>query len=51
MAILADAPRNATVVAHEDLVVYSLGKDDFNAAVAGSASFKEELYKVYFHRL
>jgi CRP-like cAMP-binding protein len=50
MALLADAPRNATVVAHEDLVVYSLGKADFNSAVAGSASFKEQLYKVFFQR-
>jgi putative ABC transport system ATP-binding protein len=50
MALLAHAPRSATVVAGEDSVVYSLGKDDFNAAVAASASFKEQLYRVYFHR-
>jgi putative ABC transport system ATP-binding protein len=51
MALLGNAPRSATVVAREDSVVYSLGKDDFNAVVAASASFKEQLYRVYFHRL
>jgi putative ABC transport system ATP-binding protein len=51
MALLAEAPRSATVVAREDSVVYSLGKDDFKAAVAASASFKEQLYRVYFQRL
>jgi putative ABC transport system ATP-binding protein len=50
MALLANEPRSATVVAREDSVVYSLGKDDFNAAVAASASFKEQLYRVYFQR-
>jgi putative ABC transport system ATP-binding protein len=50
IALLAHEPRSATVVAHEDCVLYSLGKDDFNAAVATSASFKEQLYRVYFHR-
>jgi putative ABC transport system ATP-binding protein len=50
VALLAKTPRSATVVAREDLVVYSLGKDDFDAAVAASASFKEQLYKVYFQR-
>jgi putative ABC transport system ATP-binding protein len=51
IALLKEAPRSATVVAREDLVVYSLGKDDFNAAVAASATFKEQLYRVYFQRL
>jgi putative ABC transport system ATP-binding protein len=51
MALLADAPRNATVVAREDLVVYSLGKDEFKAAAATTPSFKEELYRVYSQRL
>ena len=51
MALLADAPRNATVVAREDLVVYSLGKDEFKAAAAATLSFKEELYRVYSQRL
>jgi putative ABC transport system ATP-binding protein len=51
LALLEEAPRSATVVAREDSVVYSLGKDDFNAAVAASASFKEQLHKVYFQRM
>jgi putative ABC transport system ATP-binding protein len=50
IALLRHEPRSATVMAREDLVVYSLGKDDFNAAVAGSASFKEQLYRVYSQR-
>ena len=51
VAILGQKPRVATGIAREDVVLYSLGKDDFNAAVAASASFKEQLYKVYFQRL
>ena len=50
MALLTEEPRSATVAAREDLVLYSLGKDDFNAALAASASFKEQLYRVYSQR-
>ena len=34
-ALLTGAPRNATVVAKEDLEVYSLGNDDFQAVTPG----------------
>jgi putative ABC transport system ATP-binding protein len=51
VALLTDSPRSATVVAREDVVVFSLGKDDFTGAVAGTTSFKEQLYSVYFQRL
>ena len=34
-ALLTGAPRNATVVAKEDLEVYSLGNDDFQAVHPG----------------
>jgi CRP-like cAMP-binding protein len=49
-ALLTGSPRNATVRAREPLVLYSLGKDDFEAAVESSATFKEELLKVLFAR-
>jgi putative ABC transport system ATP-binding protein len=51
LALLEHAPRSATVVAREESVLYSLGKDDFESAVAGSASFREQLHKVYFQRM
>jgi putative ABC transport system ATP-binding protein len=49
-ALLTGAPRNATVVAKEDVEVYSLGKDDFQAVMAASATFEEELRKALFER-
>src|SRR5687768_15429060 len=33
-ALLTGAPRNASVIAREDTVLYALGKDDFNAVLA-----------------
>jgi putative ABC transport system ATP-binding protein len=50
MALLNDAPRNATVRTREDTVLYSLGKDDFMAVIAASATFEEELRKALFER-
>jgi putative ABC transport system ATP-binding protein len=50
MALLSGAPRSATVVAQDEVETYTLGATDFAAAVAASPSFKEELYKAYFHR-
>ncbi len=50
MALLSGEPRNATVVAREDLDLFTLGKEDFRSAVAASASLREELYKAYFQR-
>ncbi len=49
-ALITDEPRNATVVAREDLEVYTLGKDDFREAVAASPSFREQLHKIIFQR-
>jgi putative ABC transport system ATP-binding protein len=50
IALLKDVPRTATVVANEDLEVYSLGKADFKAAVDQSESLNEQLWKVFFQR-
>jgi len=50
MALLSGEPRSATVVAREEVEVYALGKADFQAALEASASFREELYKIYFQR-
>lgn len=50
MALIRGEPRSATVVAREDVEVYTLDKADFQAALEQSPSFKEELYKIYFQR-
>jgi putative ABC transport system ATP-binding protein len=49
-ALIADRPRNATIVATEKLVAYSLAKADFRTAVDASPSFREQLYQIYFQR-
>jgi putative ABC transport system ATP-binding protein len=49
-ALLTGAPRNATVVAKEELEVYSLGKEQFQAVLRASASFEEEIRKALFER-
>ena len=49
-ALITGDPRNATVIAAEELVVYVLGKNDFDAAVDASDSFEEELRKALFNR-
>ena len=49
-ALLTGAPRNATVTAKEDLEVYALGNDDFQAVIRASATFEEELRKALFAR-
>ena len=49
-ALLTGAPRNATVVAKEDLAVYTLGKEQFQAVLQASASFEEEVRKALFER-
>jgi putative ABC transport system ATP-binding protein len=50
MALLNDAPRNATVRTREDTVLYSLEKEDFLQVIAASATFEEELRKALFER-
>lgn len=49
-ALLTGAPRNATVRAREPVVLYSLGKADFQQALESSAPFKEELLRTIFTR-
>ena len=49
-ALISGEARNATVVANDDLDTYVLGKADFRAAIGGSASFRDQLYRVYFLR-
>jgi putative ABC transport system ATP-binding protein len=49
-ALLTGEPRNATVVAKEDLELYSLGKEEFQAVLHASATFEEELRKALFER-
>ena len=49
-ALLTGEPRNASVRALEDLELYVLGKQDFDAVIEASASFKEELRRVLFER-
>jgi CRP-like cAMP-binding protein len=49
-ALLTGTPRNATVAAKEDIEVYTLGKDQFQAVIQASASFEEEVRKALFER-
>jgi len=49
-ALLTGEPRNATVVARQDVELYSLGKEQFQAVLQASATFEEELRKALFER-
>jgi CRP-like cAMP-binding protein len=49
-ALITDEPRNATIVALENVYVYTLAKKDFRAALDASASFREQVQRVYFNR-
>ncbi|MGA8610198.1 MAG: cyclic nucleotide-binding domain-containing protein, partial [Xanthobacteraceae bacterium] len=49
-ALISGEPRNATVVATTPLDTYVLEKDEFRAAVEQSASFRDQLHRVYFLR-
>ncbi len=49
-ALITGTPRNATVVALEDVVVYSLKKGDFLAAMNASSTFNQQLRQVFFKR-
>jgi putative ABC transport system ATP-binding protein len=49
-ALLTGAPRNATVVAVQDVQVYTLDKPNFRAAIAVSEPFRKELEKILFQR-
>jgi putative ABC transport system ATP-binding protein len=50
MALMSGEPRSATVMATEDLDVYTLSKEDFRAALDGSASFRTQLLNALFQR-
>jgi len=49
-ALLTNEPRNATVVARDDVETYTLDKRHFQEALEASASLKEQLLKAYFQR-
>jgi putative ABC transport system ATP-binding protein len=49
-ALLTGAPRNATVVAREDVEAYTLDKPNFQAAIVASEPLRKELEKVLFQR-
>ena len=49
-ALITGEPRNATVVANDNLETYVLGKDEFRSAIEASRSFRDQLYRVYFLR-
>jgi putative ABC transport system ATP-binding protein len=49
-ALLTGNPRNATVRASKDSLLYVLGEEDFKGAVAASDSLRDELRKVLFDR-
>lgn len=50
LALLEDKPRAATVTAIEEIELLTLSKEIFNKVVKSSASFEEQLKKVYFGR-
>ena len=50
VALISGEPRNATVVAQNAVDIYVLGKTDFEAALAASQSFRDQLHRVYFIR-
>jgi len=50
LALMSGAPRNATVTAADPLEPYVLGEGDFRTAIEASASFREQLRRVYFMR-
>ncbi len=50
MALLTGQPRNASVVALEDTVLYSLSQDRFRQAIAQHASFEAQIRKSLFSR-
>jgi putative ABC transport system ATP-binding protein len=50
LSLISGEPRNATVIATTPLETYVLGKEEFRAAMDKSASFREQLRRVYFQR-
>ncbi|MCU0241431.1 MAG: ATP-binding cassette domain-containing protein [Vicinamibacteria bacterium] len=50
-ALIIKEPRNATVVTREPSEIFSLAKEDFEAAIARSATFQDQLLTGVFRRL
>jgi putative ABC transport system ATP-binding protein len=50
LALMTGERRNATVIAADPLETYVLGEDEFHAAIEASASFREQLRRIYFMR-
>jgi putative ABC transport system ATP-binding protein len=50
IALLRGSPRNATIVAQDEVEAWTLDKPTFEAALASSGSFKDQIYKVLFAR-
>ncbi len=50
VALLRDQPRNATVVALEPVVAYTLAKADFLGALRTHKSFEDQISAQLFHR-
>lgn len=49
-ALITGEPRNASVRALRSTLLYVLGKEDFQAAIHSSPSFREEIQKALFER-
>jgi len=49
-ALLSGAPRNATVTATAEITLCTLDKEEFQAVIEASATFKEQLLRVLFSR-
>jgi len=49
-ALITGNPRNATIRAKTDVVLYALGKDDFREVLDHSATFEEEVRRALFER-
>jgi putative ABC transport system ATP-binding protein len=50
LALMSGEPRNASVIAADPLETYVLGEAEFRAAIEKSASFRDQLRRVYFMR-
>ena len=50
LALMSGERRNATVTTAEPLETYVLGEAEFHAAIEASASFRDQLRRVYFMR-
>jgi putative ABC transport system ATP-binding protein len=49
-ALMTGEPRNATVIAQQDVELYTLDKPHFRSAIASSEPFRKELEKILFQR-